>query len=796
MFRLTVRLPFILTLTASLLLVFGTELAVAQHTDSVAVGGETPRLTLEKLFNSPEFSGDFFRGGRWADEGPELLYIESGSENGATSLTRLNLETDEETVLIDGTTLRKSDTGDSLTIESYEYSKDGTKALLYTDSERVWRRNTKGFYYVYDLESGALKPVSDREDGFQMFAKFNADANSVAFVRDRDIFVANLDSGEERALTDSGSEGGVINGTFDWVYEEEFGLRDGFRWSPSGDQIAFWQLDESAEREFTMTDFTTLYPELEAFKYPKAGEENAQVRIGVADVKTGETLFFDTGTWVDGEEARAEAARAAAENPEEEIEYIAAMGWTPPLADGESDVWMLRLNRNQNHVELLYGDAETGEVRTILTEENDSYIEVETGFSDVSTGTVTYLDDNEHFVWRSDRDGYSHLYLYTLDGNLIRQVTSGEWDVTDFHGIDEAADMVYVTGTRAGPLERHLYRVPLEGGDVEKITQAEGWHSVNLSRDFRYFIDNYSNVATPSTTTLFTTEGEEVKVLVDNHELIERLAAYDLPPAEFLEVPAADGTPLNAYLIKPSEFDPSREYPLLIHTYGGPGSQEVVNRWGGGERLWHHYLAETYGILIAGVDNRGTGGRGKEFKTLTQYNLGPMEAQDQIAAAKHFGAMDFVDAERLGIWGWSYGGYLTLLALTYEEGPETFHVGGAVAPVGTWRHYDTIYTERYLSTPQNNPEGYDGGSPVTYASRLANDQELLIAHGDADDNVHLQNTLTMVDALIAANKQFDLMIYPGRNHGIYGGNTRRHLYTMLTEFFAENLAGMELAAVE
>ncbi|MGB3542354.1 DPP IV N-terminal domain-containing protein [Rubrivirga sp.] len=737
-------------------------------------------LTLETLFASPEFFGERFQGGRWTDSGARLLYVEADREAGTSSLVERDLTTGQTRTLIDGANLSRSDADGLVQIEDYAYSADGTKALLYTDSERVWRLNTKGYYYVYDLEAETVTPVADRADGLQMFAKFDADAEHVAFVRDRNLYVVDVATGEERALTTNGTDGGVINGTFDWVYEEEFGLRDGFRWSPDGRYIAFFQLDESGTRDFTMQDYRTLYPDQFTFRYPKAGETNAEIRVGVVEVATGETTFFDTDTWFEGGD---------------ETEYIASMGWTPDLEDGSSDVWMLRLNRDQNHADLLYGDPGSGSIAQVLEEENDSYIEVETGFSDLSTGTITYLQDGDHFVWRSDRDGYSHLYLYQNDGTYLRQITSGAFDVTDFHGVDEAEGAAYVTTTAESPMERHLYRVDLEGGAPQRLTTGAGWHSVDLSRDYDYFVDTYSTSTSPATTTLYRGTGERIEVLVDNADLEARIAAYDLPAAEFMTVPAADGTDLNAYLVKPRDFDPSREYALLVHTYGGPGSQEVRNSWAGTERLWHHYLADTYGILVAGVDNRGTGGRGKAFKTVTQNRLGILEAEDQIAAAQHFGAMDFVDADRMGIWGWSYGGYLSLLAMTYGDGPETFKTGVAVAPVTSWRQYDTIYTERYLSTPQKNPEGYDLGSPTTYAANLADDQDLLIIHGDADDNVHVQNTMAMVDALQAENKQFDLMIYPGRNHGIYGGATRLHLFTLLTEYFAENLADMELMAV-
>ncbi len=753
-------------------------LVVATAAPAFAQGAARPTLTLEKLFASPEFFGTSFEGGRWAEAGAVLRSLDTNPETGATSLVEQNLATGQQRTLIDGATLQKPDGTGLITVEDYAYSQDGTKALLYTDSERVWRLNTKGYYYVVDLASGRVMPVADRATGFQMFAKFSPDGTEVAFVRDRNLFVTDLATGQERALTTDGAPGTIINGTTDWVYEEELGLRDGFQWSPDGARIAFLQLDESNTRDFQITNFQTLYPEYQSFRYPKAGEANSEVHIGVVDVATGATRFIDSDTWNAGGAAH---------------EYIAGMGWTP-ATNGRSDVWMLRLNRNQNHVDLLYADPAGTAARTVLSEENDSYIEVETGFSDVATGTITYLKNGREFVWRSDRDGYGHLYLYRNDGTLVRQITRGDHDVTDFHGVDEAAGVAYVTLAVENGRERQLFRVPIAGGAPVQLTEGHGWHAADVSRDFAYFTDTYSTQLTPPVTSLFRTTGDRVSVLDDNHALRERLAAYGLPEAEFLTVPAADGTPLNAYLVRPRGFDPTHHYPLLIHTYGGPGSQEVVDRWGGTERLWHHYLAETYGVLVAGVDNRGTGGRGKAFKTLTQNHLGILEAEDQTAAAQWFGRQAYVDSTRLGIWGWSYGGYLSLLAMTYGDGPGVFHAGIAVAPVTNWRNYDTIYTERYLSTPQLNPTGYDAGSPTTYAGNLRDDQRLLIVHGDADDNVHVQNTMEMVDALEAAGKQFEMMLYPGRNHGIYGGRTRLHLYTLLTRFVAENLAGEELRA--
>lgn len=745
--------------------------------DVFAQQATRPQLTLQDLFASPKFYERGFEGGRWADQGATVTYIIE--EDGATNLVSYDLQTDELETLIQGSRLIAPDVGRPIRIENYAYSHDGEKVLLYTDSERVWRRNTKGYYYIYDIASEEITPLSDRSKGFQMFAKLSPDGEHAAFVRDRDIFLVDLNTMQETPLTTSGSEGGIINGTTDWVYEEEFYLSDAWNWSPDGQYIAFAQLDESNTRNFAMADLRGLYPEITEFRYPKAGEANSEIHVGVIDVSTKETRFFETGTWNAGGDS---------------LEYIPRFGWTPPV-DGQTHVWMFRENRDQNVLQLLYADPTSGEIRNVLTERAEAGMELDDPFGDLETPLLTYLNDGEHFVWLSERDGYRHLHLYENDGTYVRQITSGPWDITDFHGVDEAAGIVYVTATIESPLERHLYRVPLEMGasasqaasDPVKITERPGWHSIDFSQDLSYYIDTYSNATTPSVITLHEADGDRIKVLEDNQELRATLESYRLTEPEFLTVPGADGTPLNAYLIKPSDFDPNQEYPLLLHVYGGPGSQEVTKQWAGIERLWHYMLAEQYGILVAAVDNRGTGARGRDFRTVPYKQLGVPEVEDYLAAARYFGDQHFIDADRIGMWGWSYGGFMTLLSMLYGDGPELFDTGIAVAPVTDWRQYDTIYTERYMSTPQKNPEGYRAGSPVTYADRLREDQDLLIIHGDLDDNVHLQNTTQMVDALQAANKQFDLMVYPGRNHGIYGGTTRLHLYTLLTEYLVENL---------
>lgn len=775
-FQLVTTIVSIRTMTRTTplrLLVICAALLLLSVAPALAQQADRPALTLEDIHASNTFSGDFFRGGRWADEGPVVWYIEQDGDTGASNLVSYNLETDERTRLIDGTKLDARDVGKLIQIEDYAYSKDGSKVLLYTDSERVWRQNTKGFYYVYDTAENTLTPIADRDKGFQMFAKFNPQADAVAFVRDRNLFVVDLGTMEETQLTDDGSDGGIINGTFDWVYEEEFGLRDGWSWSPDGSKIAFFKLDETNTRDFAMTDLRELYPTYERFRYPKAGETNSEVQVGVIDMDTKAITFVDTDTWESGGD---------------EHEYIARMGWTPEI-DGASKVWMFRLNRDQNDLDFLYADADDNTVETVMNEQEDTWIDVE-------NDKLTFLDDGEHFVWQSETSGYNHLYLYNNDGTLVTPITSGPWDVTSFEGIDEETGTAYFTAAIESPLERHLYSIKIDmdgGGEEEsmaspvKISDQPGTHSINMSGDLNYYIDSYSNATTPTTVTLYNAQGEDIKVLEDNQELIDKLAQYSPPAPEFMQVPGDDGTMLNAYLIKPTDFDPSKAYPLLMYVYGGPGSQTVRDAWGGSRYLWHAYLADSLDIIVASVDNRGTGARGKEFKSGTYKRLGDLEAKDQIAAAQHLGSMDFIDADRVGIWGWSYGGYMTLLSMLYDEGPDTFKLGVSVAPVTDWRLYDTIYTERYMSTPQKNEEGYTLGAPQQYADRMQDDQKLLIIHGDFDDNVHFQNAVQMADALQAANKQFEFMMYPGRNHGIYGGTTRLHLFTLATNFIRENL---------
>ena len=517
-------------------------------------------------------------------------------------------------------------------------------------------------------------------------------------------------------------------------------------------------------------DLRGQYPEIQGYRYPKAGESNSAVRIGIIGVNTGTIRYVQSGTWHDDRT---------------DSEYVPRMGWT--TVAGASKLWLLRLNRNQNTIDVLLTDPDSTHVQTLLSESEDTWI-------DVGPDKITFLEDGRHFVWASEESGFNHLYLYHLDGSLVTPVTSGPWEVTEFHGVDEGTGYAYFSGTVDNAIERHLYRIEIPGASEnlvgpspERVSDGAGTHRVSMSPDLRFFIDSYSSASTPTTVSLHDVSGKRLKTLEDNAVLVERLAAFNLPEIEFTTVPGAEGDLLNAYLIKPTGFDPSREYPVLMYVYGGPGSQTVTDSWGGSRYLWHAYLAEHLDMIVASVDGRGTGARGKEFGSQTYRRLGILEAADQLAAADALGNLPYVDPSRVGIWGWSYGGYLTLMSMLTGDGPSTFKLGMAVAPVSDWRLYDSIYTERYMSTPDQNLEGYEAAAPLSYAERLDDGQRLLLVHGDLDDNVHYQHSVQMADRLQSADKQFDMMVYPGRNHGIFGGRTRLHLFMMMTRYLREHL---------
>jgi dipeptidyl-peptidase-4 len=705
---------------------------------------QAPALTVQNIWGG-SFSSDLVTVS-WMADGEHFTRIERG-DDGVTDLVRVEARSGIEQVLVSGAGLVPPGAEESIRIERYAFSADGWKLLIFTNSQRVWRRRTKGEYYVLDLQDGTLVSVSD-EPGFQMFAKFSPDGRHVGFVREHNLFVADLETLEERQITFDGDEN-VINGTSDWVYEEELGLRDAFRWSPDGKRIAFWRLDQTVIKPFYMIDETQLYPELLPVRYPKAGEQNSEVRIGVVDLESGETTWVDLGA-------------------EKDI-YIADMDF----AESSDEIWLTRLNRHQNRLDLMLASVETGSSTVIMTDEDEAWVDA---------GEPMWLDDGRRFLYLSELDGYRHLYLFDRDGSLVRRVTNGEWDVLSVRGVDEERGVVYFSASIDGPLVRPLYRIGLDGRGLQRITPEGGSHGIDFNPVNTMYVDTYSRAGAPPMQTLHEADGRIIRDLAANAELAEKLGSIGIAEPEFMTVPGADGATLNAYIIKPADFDPAKCYPLLMYVYGGPGSQTVRDAWGGNNYLWYQMLGQA-GYLVASVDNRGTGSRGREFEKMTYLNLGQLESDDQIAAARHFASLPYVDGDRIGIWGWSYGGYMSLMSLFRGEG--VFKAAISVAPVTDWRLYDTIYTERFMRTPQENPEGYDKGAPLTYADQL--EGNLLLVHGTGDDNVHAQNTTRLIQKLEQAGKQFDMRLYPNKTHGISGESTRVNLFEYFTEWLKENL---------
>ncbi len=711
------------------------------------VAAQVPELSVQSIWGSREFASDLLSV-QWMRDGQYFTTTED-RDGGGTNLYRIEARSSTRELLIDGGDLVPEGADGPIDIESYQFSPDGSKLLIFTNSVRVWRNNTKGEYYVWDFDTGTLIPVSRRQ-GYQMFAKFSPDGRYVGFVREHNIFLRNLDSGAEIQLTHDGDEN-IINGTTDWVYEEELGLRDAFRFSPDGSRVAFWRLDQTAIKPYYLIDETALYPELMPVRYPKAGTPNSKVQLAVVDIATGKISWIDLG--------------------EEQEIYVAAMDF----AGSPDGIWFTRLNRHQNKSEVLVADVSTGISHVVMTDTDSAWVEVE-------AGGPWWISGGEQFLYPSERDGYRQLLLYARDGSLVQKVTTGAWDVLDVYAVDEQAGLVYFTGAVDGPLVRPIYRIGLDGTGLTRLSTDGGTHRALFNPSYSMYVDTLSRAGHPAVQTLHEADGRFIRTIAANAELREKVGALDLQVPEFLTIPVGDGVELNAYMIKPKDFDPAGQYPLLMFAYGGPGSQRVTDAWGGGRYLWHQQLARE-GYLIACVDNRGTGARGRDFKKVTYLKLGRYESADQIAAARYFASQPYVDGERIGIWGWSYGGYMSLLSLLLGEG--VFKAAISVAPVTDWRFYDTIYTERYMRTPRENPHGYDRSAPLTYADKLRGN--LLIVHGTGDDNVHLQHTMEMIRALEETGKQFDMRLYPNWTHSIAGRAARVNLYEYFTRWLKENL---------
>ncbi|MDN3205185.1 S9 family peptidase [Algoriphagus sediminis] len=709
---------------------------------SLGYAQEKKEVTLEDVFKKGTFSQKTVRGINWMNDGQ--FYSSLINNQGYTQVVKMNLATGEqEELLLDGKAL-------GVNFQSYSFNGDESKALISTDVESIYRRSSMGVFYVVDMESGTKTELAEGEK--ISYATLSPDNDKVAFAKQNNLFMTNLSSGETTQITEDGEWNKIINGSADWVYEEEFSMAQAFKWSPDGKKIAFIRFDESEVPEFNMQLWGPLYPQDYKFKYPKAGEKNSDVSIHIYDLASGETIRVDAG--------------------EETDIYLPRIYWTRD----PNKLAFIRLNRLQNQLDLFHADATTGESELIISESSKTYVDL--NYND----DLKYLADGESFIRTSEQDGFKHIYHHAMDGTLINQITQGNWEVTEVVSIDEEEEKIYFISTEQSPLERNLFVSGFDGKGKKILTPLEGTHTINMSKDNQYFIDYYSTTEKPVTVTLMDAKGKEVTVLETNEALNETLTSFSLGQKEFFTFETVDGTELNGYMIKPADFDPNQKYPVLMYVYGGPGSQNVVNRWGGSRDMWHQALVAE-GYIVACVDNRGTGARGRDFKHSTYANLGKLETVDQIEGAKYFAKQSFVDPGRIGIWGWSYGGYMSSLSLMI--GNDVFKAAIAVAPVTTWRYYDTIYTERYLQTPRLNAAGYDENSPINHVNKLKGN--FLLIHGTGDDNVHFQNTVDLVNALITADKQFETFYYPNRNHGIYGGNTTWHLYTQMTDFIKRKL---------
>jgi dipeptidyl-peptidase 4 len=638
-------------------------------------------------------------------------------------------------------------------IDGYQFSEDETKILISTATEHIYRRSTRESYYIYNRKTQQLTLLTSGEK--QQYAHFSHDGNKVAFVRGNNIFIKDLISNKETQVTSDGLQNKIINGATDWVHEEEFAFSVAYFWSKDDKKIAYYKFDESKVKEFSFNEFNNqLYPSEYKFKYPKAGEDNSIVTIHVYDLVSGSDKLMDIG--------------------KETNQYIPRIKWT---ADANV-LSILRMNRHQNQLDLMLTNASTGESKTVYSESSDTYLDIHGGQGDY----VDFTADNKNFIIQSEKDGFNHLYLFDISGKLVNQITKGNWDVVSYSGFDEKNKMIYYIASETTATERDIYCIKTDGTGKKKISSSKGFNTPEFSSGMKYYIGHYSNANTPELITINSADGKQIRILEDNATLAKKMEEYTITKKEFFTFKTTENIELNAWMIKPQNFDATKKYPVFLVFYGGPGSNMVNNSFDGRGYFWHQLLSEK-GYIIMCVDNRGTMYRGAAFKKSTYKQLGKLEVADQIETAKYLGNLPYVDKTRIGTFGWSFGGYLSSLCIT--KGADYFKAAIAVAPVTNWRYYDNIYTERYMQLPQENASGYDDNSPINYVKNLKG--KYLLIHGSGDDNVHFQNTMEMISALVKENKQFDLFVYPDKNHGISGGNTRLHLYTKMTDFILNNL---------
>jgi len=746
------RYPRLLCLAAFALAAAGSPTLAAQTQDSSL-------LSVRRIYASADFRPEFFGPARWLAGGTAYTTLErSRDRSTGQDLVRYDVQSGERSVLVPAERLVPAGDTLPLVVDQYSWSEDERQLLIFTNTERVWRLNTRGDYYTLDLAGGKLRKLGGPRaaPSTLMFAKYSPDGHKVGYVRENNLYVEDLATGRITQLTRDGSRT-MINGTFDWVYEEELmGYADGWRWSPDGRHIAYWQLNADQVRDFNLINTTdSLYSTVVPVQYPKAGDQNSAARIGIVPVAGGPTRWL-----------------AIPGDPRNH--YLARMEW----AASSDEVAVQQLNRLQNTNTVFLGDRRTGQVRPILVERDSAWVEVVDDWN--------WLEGGKSFLWMSERDGWNHVYRVSRDGATVTLLTPGEFDVARVAAVDEAGGWLYYTASPGNPTQRYLYRARLDGqGTAERLSPAEapGTHGYNVAPGAGVALHTFSRFGVPPVTELVTLPGHQVlRTLVANAQLKQRVEALQRGTHEFVQLDIGDGVKLNAWIMKPVDFDPGRKYPLFISNYGGPGSQTVLDSWGGSNYLWYTLLNQK-GYLVASIDNRGTGMRGRDWRKIVYRRLGVVETQDQAAATRVLARWNYVDASRVGLFGWSYGGFMSLNGLF--QAPDVYSMAIAVAPVTHWKYYDNIYTERYNGLPDENQAGYDAGSPLSYVDRMRG--RLLLVHGTGDDNVHYQNAESLINGLVKADKQFDLMSYPNRTHGIFGGNTTVHLRTLLTSFIDETL---------
>lgn len=700
-------------------------------------------ITLEDIWSKGTFRAKSVPGFNFLSNGKQYTSLEKNAIVSYDITSGQKVET-----IVEGAAL-KTKAGFSGNIESYTFAANDEIIVIEENSERIYRHSSKANVYIYNRKNQNIQKLYDL--GKVSNVSVSEDGSKAAFVFENNLYYKELDKNKIIQVSTDGKKNNIINGMCDWVYEEEFSFTKAYEWSSDGKKIAYIRFDESQVPEYIMPIYEDgVYPRYETFKYPKVGEKNAEVKVLIYDTSNSKSSEASLGNLTDA--------------------YVPRIKWTQDA----NVLCVTKLNRLQNLLQLYLIDAKSKKSSVLLEEKNKYYVDIH--------DNLTFLKDGKHFIWTSEKKGYNSIYMYNMKGQEVNHITEGKYDVTEMYGVDEKKSIVYFKAGELTPIEQHVYAIRLDGKEMKNITPLPGTNTVQFSPTFEYYSWSNSTANAPATTAVYKINGDKVRVLQDNTGLKSIMKEYNVLPVEFFQFTTSEKVKLNAWQIKPANFSPDKKYPVLVTQYSGPGSQSVSDKWLGTDYWWYQMLAQ-HGYMIVCVDPRGTGGRGEEFRKMTYLQLGKYETMDMIETAKYLGGLTYIDKNRIGIFGWSYGGYMSSLAIL--KGAEVFKAAIAVAPVTNWKWYDSVYTERYMRSLKDNEAGYKENSPIYFADLLKGNY--LLIHGTADDNVHFQNSVEMANALINANKQFDTYYYPNKNHGIYGGNTRLHLYTKMTDFLYNKL---------